>query len=402
MTLKTNQRFSELYTTQKKYIICYGGSGSGKSYAIAQWATIALLSYERRRIIIARKVAVSLRQSVFALLRAIISDLGLSDIIRTNKTEMLFENMANGNQLILVGLDDVEKLKSIFDPTDAWIEEADQVEQNDFEEINRRIRSITKTPPKIILSFNPTSAYSWIKRCFFDADTYKEDMLVIHSTYRDNAFISPEYKKVIRQLEETNPSAYRVYGLGEWGVVEGLVFDQWSEATPPSSARFIGYGLDFGYTNDPTALVAVYESETDIWLDEKIYQTRLTNSDIIALMKDLGIRHTDEIIADCAEPKSIDDIFSAGFNIHPADKGKDSVRFGIDYIKSKRLHVTPQSCNIKKELSAYCWAKDKNGKSINSPVDAFNHSLDAVRYRLTKGKMVADISSGYVKALLGM
>jgi len=383
MSIKRNSVYRPFYESDKKYNILRGGSGSGKSYAVAEDVILRTLDTRLSRTIVARKVAATMRQSVFRLIQNRIVDMGLESMFTVNKSEMTFA--AGRNEIILVGLDDVNKLKSIYDPTDAWLEEGDQVSQADFEEIDRRIRSVTGRKPKITLSFNPTSVYSWLKSYFYDnRDKYLgDDVYELTTTYRDNAFLDPAYAETIERLQETNPSAYRVYGLGEWGIVEGVVFDRWDVKELDERARLIGYGLDFGYSNDPTALVAVYQNADEVWCDEIIYQTGLTNQDIGFTMEQLGINRRDEIIADSSEPKSIEEIFRMGWNIHPCVKGQDSVRNGIALMKTKRIHVTPRSSNLQREFSSYCYRQDKNGKWLNEPIDMFNHGIDAIRYRMT-------------------
>lgn len=166
--------------------------------------------------------------------------------------------------------------------------------------------------------------------------------------------------------------------------MEGVIFTNWKQVDDiPRDARLIGYGIDFGFTNDPTTLVAAYYwNGKTIW-DELIYQTGMTNGDIANMMKSLGVRGTDYIIADSAEPKSIAEINRYGFKIHPADKGPDSVNFGIDVLQEEEFLVTKRSTNMIKELRKYMWAKDKTGKTLNEPVDAFNHCIDPMRYLAT-------------------
>lgn len=380
MSIKRNSVYRPFYESDKKYNILRGGSGSGKSYAVAEDVILRTLDTRLSRTIVARKVAATMRQSVFRLIQNRIVDMGLESMFTINKSEMTFT--AGRNEIILVGLDDVNKLKSIYDPTDAWLEESDQVSQADFEEIDRRIRSVTGRKPKITLSFNPTSVYSWLKSYFYDnRDKYLgDDVYELTTTYRDNAFLDPAYAETIERLQETNPSAYRVYGLGEWGIVEGVVFDRWDVKEVDERARLIGYGLDFGYSNDPTALVAVYESGNDVWFEEAIYQTGLTNQDICAVMDQLGINRHSEIVADSSEPKSIEEIYRMHYNIRPCVKGADSVRYGLSLMKAKRIHLTPGSVNLQREFSSYSWKRDKNGNWLPEPIDMFNHGIDAARY----------------------
>jgi phage terminase large subunit len=376
--IRQNDIFKPLFYGDQKYAILRGGSGSGKSYAVADFIILAI-AHSKRRWIVARKYATTIRQSVFTLICRRIADMGLSRLFKINKSDLYIEG-PRGGSIIFIGLDDVNKLKSVYDPTDAFIEEADQVTQDDFEEIDRRIRTVG-SKPRIILAFNPTSIYSWLKKYFYDSKYIPEnELLIIESTYRDNKFIDPAYRDTIERLQETNPSAYRVYGLGEWGIVEGVVFDKWDIQDAPEGARLQGYGLDFGYSNDPTALIEVWQRGDDIWLRERIYQTGLTNQDIGFMMKEMGINHHATIIADSAEPKSIEELYRLHFNIRPCVKGNDSIRNGIMAMKAKRLHLFSDSVNLHKEFSSYSWKQDKNRIWINDPIDMFNHGVDAARY----------------------
>lgn len=381
MLIERNKAFKPFYDSTKKYNVLRGGSGSGKSYAVADDVILRTLEPVKSRTIVTRKVAATLRQSVFQLLRSRIYDMGLADCFTVNKTDMTFT--AGANEIILVGLDDANKLKSIYDPTDAWMEEADQTLQADFEEIDRRIRTITGRKPKITLSFNPTSVYSWLKAYFYDNDYTGGDVFELTTTYRDNRFLSADYAATIERLQETNLSAYRVYGLGEWGIVEGVVFPSWSEGEIPHEAKSIGYGLDWGFANDPTVLVEIFETPGAYYYDELLYRTGLTNPEISGYFKELGISRYAEIIADSAEPKSIEELYRLGWNIHPSRKGADSVRAGINVMLSKKQIVTPRSGNLKREFSSYTWKQDKNGQWLREPIDMFNHGIDASRYRIT-------------------
>lgn len=366
------------------YNVLIGGAGSGKSYVCAD-DMIKRCAESKRRYIAARKVAATISRSTWSLVLSRIEAMGLSSIINSNKQEKTI-TFANGSQIFFIGLDDSNKLKSIFDPTDAWLEEADQFAQSDFEEIDRRIRSGANN--KITLSLNPVSQYCWIKSYFFDNCFVGDNLLVTKTTYLDNEVlrqVNPgawsKQAETLERLKDTNPSAYRVYALGEWGVVEGVVFTRWDAQEPPVGLTPQGYGLDFGYASDPTALVAVYISGEDIWLDEIIYQSGLTNPQISQLMGSNGVDGYAEIIADCAEPKSIEELAMMGWQaIKPAMKGPDSIRNGIGMMQSKRLHITPRSYNLRKEFSSYSWSKDRNGRELPVPVDLWNHGIDAARY----------------------
>lgn len=258
-----------------------------------------------------------------------------------------------------------------------------------------------RTSDIIWLDFNPSNEF-WYHTEIHDDPDFEELIL----TYKDNEALS---ESIIREIEKAKDKAYfdpnfempdllnlsniknyywhnwwKVYGLGLVGTLEGVIFTNWRQVDDiPREARLIGYAIDFGYTNDPSTLVAAYHwNGKTIW-DELIFQTGMTNGDIANMMKSLGVRGTDYIIADSAEPKSIAEINRYGFKIKPADKGPDSVNFGIDVLQEEEFYVTKRSTNMIKELRKYMWDKDKTGKTLNKPVDAFNHCIDPMRYLAT-------------------
>lgn len=207
---------------QSRYLVLYGGAGSGKSVTAAQKIIIRMLEEQGHKFLVVRKVANTIRNSTFSLLRGTISEWGLTKLFKVNKSDMdIFCN--NGNQIIFAGLDDVEKLKSIHGVTGMWIEEASELIQEDFQQLDLRLRGHTNNYKQIIISFNPISITHWLKKVFFDQR--KDNSTVIHTTYKDNAFIDEEYKKTLESLKEQDPYYYSVYALGEWGVTGKTVFN---------------------------------------------------------------------------------------------------------------------------------------------------------------------------------
>jgi len=256
-----------------------------------------------------------------------------------------------------------------------------------------------RTDDEIWLDYNPSNEF-WVHTELAN----DPDAVTLTLTYKDNEALAPS---IVKEIEKNRTKAFideslegptlfaepniknaywanwwKVYGLGLLGSLEGVIFDNWKQiSTVPESAKLLGYGQDFGFTNDPAATVAVYAWDGKIILDELIYQKGLLNSDLAALYKQVGVKPGVPIYADQAEPKSIKELVSYGFNVLPADKGKDSVNFGIDLLQGYEMLVTSRSLNLIKELRTYSWAKDKKtGKATNKPVDAFNHAIDAARY----------------------
>lgn len=218
----TNECYYPLYWNESRYLVLYGGAGSGKSVFTAQKIVYRMVSETGHRFLVVRKVAKTIRNSVFAEIKGVISDWGLTELFDENKSAMEI-TCVNGNIIIFCGLDDVEKLKSIKGITSVWIEEASEVEQSDFQQINLRLRGVTRNYKQIVISFNPVIITHWLKTYFFDDE--KEGTFTLKTTYRDNRFIDPEYAKVIEALKDIDPYYYMVYGLGEWGVVGGIVYN---------------------------------------------------------------------------------------------------------------------------------------------------------------------------------
>lgn len=397
----TNDVYKPLYKNWDRFLVIFGGSGSGKSVFIAQRFIYRILTKPGYNLLITRKYGVTNRFSTFALIRQIIGQWGLESEFIINKSDMMI-TASNGNQILFLGLDSQDKIKSITFRTGiltaVWLEEANEFEQNDLMQLDLRLRGQSKIPFQITVSFNPVSAYHWLKSYFID--NKPESCTVLKTTYLDNRFIDDGYRK---RLESLSGTAKQVYALGEWGVTDGLVFKNFAVSPIDKSAKLVGYGLDFGYSADPCALIAVWQSGNDVWFDEIIYQTGLTNSDLSAKMKAAGIGAYARIVADSAEPKSIEDLHRAGWNVHPCKKGPDSIRFGIDCMSSKNIHITPESKNLQKEFYSYTWKQDKNGKYLPEPVDAYNHGIDACRYMtIDMTKKPSSVPTRNIRGSLGI
>jgi len=363
-----------LFNDRSRYEIVYGGAGSGKSHAIAEKTVFRISSEQGHKILIVRKVASTLKNSVWALMLAKIDAWGMSSLAKINKTDKTIELF--GNTLLFVGLDDVEKLKSIEGITSIWVEEASECNELDFDQLDLRLRGATKHYKQIILSFNPIHIEHWIKKKFFDRD--QSDVFIHHSTYLDNKHIDGEYKAVFERLRETNRTYYNIYALGHWGVYEGLVFENWVECPQvPDGVRwdFEGYGIDFGF-NAPSAAVNVFINGNDLYWDECIYQSGLTNTDLIARMRQEGLKGKG--YADSAEPDRILEIQRAGFKCSGADKANRIDR--INFVKSFNIHITARSSNLAKEMHTYTWAKDRLGNALDEPIKVNDHAIDGACY----------------------
>lgn len=388
--------FVPLFVDQSRYQVAYGGAGSGKSHIVARKWLYRLLkeSDVQHKFLIVRKVNRTLKRSVFTLFKNLISKWGLTSEFSINNTDLTITYNLNGAQLMFTGMDDPEKLKSIEGVTGIWMEEATEFTQEDFEQLDLRLRGVTKYIKQIILTLNPISEQHWIKKVFFDDPI--QGVFTLKTTYLDNAFIDDEYKMVMENKKKSNPRYYNIYALGNWGTAEGLVFNN-------VTTRLIRegeiqglecvQGLDFGYTNDPSAFNMSYVDTVNkrIFVYDGFYEKGMQNSAIAAKLKEMKA-HKHTTTADSSEPKSIDFIASQGVSIEGAQKGPDSVNAGIDFLLDYEIIVNSHLVEFMTEFNNYCWAVDKNGNATNKPVDEFNHFIDSLRYAVEKIRIGMEIT----------
>ena len=383
------------HETTKRIVVNRGGSSSGKTGTLLRMAFLWLVSgtidntlhkfgqKEKSVFTIVRKFSANLNRSVIRDFEKIIDENDdetgkLRKLIQINKTEKTYTFW--NRTLEFIGIDDPQKAR--WPRRDIlYCNEANELTYEDFRQLAMR------TNYRVFIDFNPDDEDIWInteleqKRMIIDGDV---DLIV--STYRDNPFLSPEIAKELERLKDIDSIYWQVYGEGQYGRLEGRIFDFKEIVEVPESAKLLWYGLDFGFTNDPTAVVAVYEYGERLILDEIIYESGLTNDDICRRLDGENIAKTAEIWADSSEPKSIEEIYRKGYNIHAVEKWPDSVRFGIDTMKKFEIFVTARSVNLKKEWRKYIWKKDRTGKALNVPIDEFNHAIDASRYLIMTKK----------------
>ncbi len=274
----------------------------------------------------------------------------------------------NGNLVEFISLDQPQKIRGRKRNL-LYINEANELFYEDWQQL------IFRTDGRIILDYNPSESFHWI----YDRVIPREDCDFYQTTYRDNPFLDEKIKQEIERLQYTDEDYWRIYGLGERGMSRATVF-QFGTAEIPQEAKLLSYGLDFGFTNDPSAIVAIYQHGDNLYLDELLYRTGMTNRDLHHHLQSLGLDRRDEIFADSAEPKSIEELHRFGWNIKPTAKGQDSINAGIDILKRHKIFATARSNNLIKELQNYKWTEDKNGNLLNKPIDVMNHALDAARY----------------------
>ncbi len=366
-TIQTNKVFNHLIKSDKRIIVEQGGTRSGKTYNILLW----LIFYYTERntaktITICRKSFPSLRASV---MRDFFDILREHDLYREeyhNKSS--HEYHLNGNLVEFISLDQPQKIRGRKRNL-LYINEANELFYEDWQQL------IFRTDGRIILDYNPSESFHWI----YDRVIPREDCDFYQTTYLDNPFLDKVTVSEVERLKDTDEDYWRIYGMGERGMSRATIF-QFGTSEIPQEAKLISIGLDFGYTNDPSALVAVYQHGDNLYLDELLYRTGMTNRDLHHHLQSLGLDRRDEIFADSAEPKSIEELHRFGWNIKPTAKGQDSINAGIDILKRHKIFATARSNNLIKELQNYKWTEDKNGNLLNKPIDVMNHALDAARY----------------------
>jgi phage terminase large subunit len=287
-----------------------------------------------------------------------------------------------GSEILCGGVDDPEKLKSIDGITSIWLEEPTELSKEDFMQINLRLRGETPSYKQIILSFNPISRTSWLYAYFFEtlcpASTY-----ICHSTYRDNRFIDAKYIEVLKNYENQDYTYYQIYTLGQWGVLQNLIFTNWEVKEIPVENRYydtVLNGLDFGF-NHPSALIRVGVKDDELYIFDEIYERGLTNNELIPLVK-AKVPIEQVITADSAEPARIEEFRKAGVPIKPSIKGPGSIKDGIDWVKRHRIYLHPQCVNTIKEIGAYKYKEDKNGNVFDEPVPFNDDAMSALRYAI--------------------
>ncbi|MCE8977197.1 PBSX family phage terminase large subunit [Bacteroides ovatus] len=353
-----------------------GGSRSSKTYSLIQFFIVYAISNWQRpnRIVIARKKSTWLSSTVWTDFKNILLEIGLYNVCRINNTLKTIQMYSTSFEF--VGLDDVQRLHGLT--TDIfWINEAMEASKDDFDQLEQRCARFS------VLDYNPSAEEHWI----YENVCPREDCFFDHSTMLDNPFIPANMRRKIESYEPTeynysqgtaDKRKWLIYGLGKRAKIEGLIFENYTVIKEiPIWVKRRWYGLDFGYTNDPTACSENGFLDNAIYIDEKFYRTNMLSSDIIKEFKRMPKLN---IWSESADPRLIAEIYNAGFNIRPVNKYHGSVEAGIDFMKSKKIYITEGSINAKKELDNYTYQQDKNGKWLNIPVDDFNHIIDEVRY----------------------
>lgn len=374
------EAYANLYTSTERYLRLQGGAGSGKSIAIAQYLLITSMAQKGHRIFAFRKVGRTVKNSIFATFRDLISDYGLTELFNINKTLNTITCTETGVEIICGGVDDPEKVKSIKDPTIIWMEEATEFNYGDFEQLNLRLRK-AGIKNQLILSYNPISTDNWIYDRMHVGQELSGKELYLQTTYQDNPFLPDEYKQALERLQATNENAYKVYTLGEWAnLAEGLIFPNYEIVEDFPDTEKEVYGVDFGFV-DPMTLIRATIIGQDLYAQELYYRSGETIEQFIPQLRGFGVGESDRLWCDSARPGDIQSLYNAGFRgATPAVKGQNSILSGINKLHEYNLKVVANSTNLIAELGKYCWMSDKDGKILEKPIDDFNHCIDALRY----------------------
>ena len=366
----TNDLYIPFYRNDSRYLVFYGSAASGKSYFIAQKIIYRILTENNHRYLIVRKVARTLRHSVFQSIIDILSYWKIIQFFKINKSEMTITYPFKNATIIFLGVDDVEKLKSIAGVTSVFIEEATEITVDDFHQIDLRLRGETENYKQIMLAFNPISVTNWVKKYWFD--TEHSDALVVKTTYLDNRYIDEQYKQVLNNLKHTNYELYRVYALGEFGILKGVIFPKITIIDEmPEGLENKGVGIDWGFV-DPSVVIQGGFKGKDLYIDELLHRTEMITREIIQY-----IPKEVHCYADSAEKDRITECKRAGLWVEPANK---EVIAGINRMKSYNIHITKRSTTLIRDFQTYSWKQDKQGNELEVPDHFHSDGCDAVRY----------------------
>ena len=383
--------------------IYFGGSSSGKSYFLGQ--KIALDNLNGCNYLCCRNVASTMRNSVFNEVMKAISNMGLMQYYKINRSDMVITNLLNEKQILFSGLDNPEKVKSITPINGVieriFIEEATEIKYAAYKQLTKRLRGESEHSKCVIMAFNPILKSHWIYQNFFGGwidgkNSYEDENLsILKTTYKDNLYLTADDKA---QLEnESDPYYYNVYSLGNWGILGNVIFRNWKVADLSEQKKQFDHiycGLDFGYSNDPNAIIKVHLDKTrkKIYVFDEWYQSGMSDNELLRVCREMiGNQY---VICDSAEPKSIDYLVNNGIRAVPAVKGADSINRGIRWLQGYEIIVDVQCQNFKNEIEQYHWAEDKHGNAMAKPVDMNNHLIDALRYALCDEILAAEVKAG--------
>lgn len=403
--------YKTFWNFKGRYRVCKGSRASKKSKTTALWYIYNLMKYPLANLLVVRKTGRTLKDSCFTELKWAAKRLGVEHLWDFKLSPLEAVYIPTGQRIYFRGLDDPLKVTSITVDVGClcwmWLEEAyELMSESDFDTLDESIRG--EVPEgyfkQITITLNPWNERHWIKHRFFDVPVGKDaegrtiykaresaisddgDVLAITTNYMCNEWLDAADKRVFERMRQNNPRRYNVAGLGNWGISEGAIYTRWSERSfdlDEVKDYKTAVGLDFGYTNDPTAFFMgfINTKEKKLYVYDEIYKKGLSNRKIFEEISAAGYVK-ERITADSAEPKSIDELKGYGLRIKGAEKGKDSIKNGIQWIQDLEIIIHPRCVNFITEISNYTWDKDKFGNPLNTPIDDFNHLMDAMRYAL--------------------
>lgn len=388
--------YKSFWNFKGRYKVVKGSRASKKSKTTALWIIYNMMKYKNANTLVVRKVFRTLKDSCYSDLRWAINRFQVQDYWELKESPLEMTYKPTGQKILFRGFDDPLKITSISVSVGSlcwcWVEEAYELtDETAFNMLDESIRGIVEEPlfKQIILTFNPWNERHWLKPRFFDR--IAPNILALTTNYLCNEWLDEADKKLFEDMKKNNPRRYQVAGLGNWGIVDGLVYENWQELefdwreilNKRQKAKAV-FGLDFGYTNDPAAFFCgiLDQEQKEIYVFDEIYQKGMQNTAIYSNIEKLGFKK-EIIVADSAEPKSIDHLKGLGlYRIKASKKGKDSINAGIQFIQDFKIFIHPRCVNFLTEISNYAWDKDKFGKAVNNPIDDFNHLMDAMRYAL--------------------
>ena len=388
--------YADFWNTKKRYRVCKGSRGSKKSKTTALNMIERLYEYPESNGLCVRRFSNTLRDSVFSDLKWAIHRLGLDSYFDCTVSPMQITRRSTGQKILFRGLDDGLKITSISVDKGylcfVWIEEAYEIfDESDFNKLDMSIRG--EVPEgyfkQITLTFNPWSATSWLKKRFFDNPD--DNTFVKTTTWQCNEWLDESDRKIFLDMKEKNPRRYRIEGNGDWGIAEGLIYENvvFDEVFDVEELRKkegvkAAFGNDFGFT-DPNAFICCLVDNADmrIYIFDEWYQTGVTNKVIAQKIKTMGYG-SQQSMCDCADAKSIAELRDEGIHAEPSRKGKDSVNHGIQLIQNYQIVVHPKCVEFRKEIENYCWKKDSSGRLKDEPEHDFSHGMDAMRYGVSK------------------
>ena len=366
-TIQTNKVFKHLDNSTAKIVVEQGGTRSGKTYNILLWIIFKYCSLNNNKVItICRKSFPSLRATVMRDFITILQEYNCYSELAHNKSNS--EYSLFGNLVEFISLDQPQKIRGRKRDL-LFVNEGNELYYEDMQQL------LFRTQDRIILDFNPSDEFHWI----YDKLITRDDCDFFKTTYLDNPFIEESIIKEIELLKDTDEQYWQIYGLGERSASRSTIFQYVEVNVIPDEAYLLSYGMDFGYSNDPSSLVSIYIWGNNMYVKEHLYRTQMTTNDIASFLRNEKLE-SNPIYADSAEPRLIAELRRMGFNIFPSTKGKDSINAGIDLLKRYKLHVLKDSTNAIMEFRNYKWKEDKSGMLLNIPEDKNNHIIDPCRY----------------------